>query len=183
MERLLCKSNFVDVIEEAFVVAVDAEAEVGALLAAQVTVDLVLQVVDAGGQLTGIHFADAGAPGIVPLEVLWPGIVVVVGVVFLFPEIDVHQVVQGILHEVQRKTRTARASQDLTNTHGMVSDIAGIAGVEEAVEFVVEHIVSILRVHGDDAALRRTATEIVDFATAGDVSSFLVCHSLQQFKS
>ena len=48
---------------------------------------------------------------------------------------------------------------------------------------VVEHIVSILRVHGDDAALRRTATEIVDFATAGDVSSFLVCHSLQQFKS
>ena len=95
------QSDFVDVVEESFVVVVDAEADVGSFMMAEVAVDVVLQLIDSGCQLAGVSLADACAPRVIPLSILRTGIVVVAGVVFLFVEIDVHQMAQRTLHEVQ----------------------------------------------------------------------------------
>ena len=183
MERFLFQSDFVDVVEESFVVVVDAEADVGAFVMAEVAVDVVLQFIDAGCQLAGISLADAGAPGGVPLNILRAGVVVLAGVVFLLVEIDVHQMAQRTLHEVQGESRMSGVPQGLADVHGVAGDIAGVVGAEDASEFVVKHIACIVGVHGDDAAFGGAAAEVVDFAPSGDVSVSLVCHSLQQFES
>ena len=173
--------TFVYFTEEALVGVVDAKAEARPFPVAESMVDFILKVINVSGELTGVHLADAGAPGLIPLEVFRPRPVVLVGVVVLQGGINRYQMPESRLHQSQGQQRPVATPQCLASLNGTSGDEAWIARTEQPSQFMVIDLAGAVGVQGDDSALRGAAAEVVDFTSDVDVGCCLDFHSLQQF--
>ena len=130
--------HLVDVVEEGFVGGVDAEAEVGAFVVAEMAEDVVLETVDAGGEAACIDLTHTGAPRVIPLIVVGiQGAVVLACVILLLLGIDPHKVAEGGLHQFQGQQRSSGAVQRLADFYGVGGDEAGIVRTEQTPECAV----------------------------------------------